>query len=272
MSPLGPNASTSQCEISLDARPSSPLDVAADFFHPSWALLLFLTEGTEGRADGPSHQLVARRTLPSLYCITSLCPKRLPCPKTPPAIRRCFDRSRPAGGMHWPPCERPDRTLERSERGRLLQSALGAIPPQLARHIMGQLDLRLEAEKPALTLARLELAASPAGITRVFLRRGASPSPARTETGRIGKIIAQAREELGEYFAGERTFFSAPVDSRTSRPSSDPLWRSRRGFRTGRCGATSGSLGNWGNRMRRGRSATRWRETPSRSSSPAIAW
>jgi len=85
-------------------------------------------------------------------------------------------------------------------------------PPQLARHIMEQLDLRLEAEKPALTLARLDLAASSAGITRVFLRRrGGAPSVA-AETGRIGKILAQARKELEEYFAGERTFFTVPVD------------------------------------------------------------
>jgi methylated-DNA-[protein]-cysteine S-methyltransferase len=85
-------------------------------------------------------------------------------------------------------------------------------PSQLARHIMEQLDLRLEAEKPALTLARLDLAASATGITRVFLRRGKGASSATTETGRIGKIIAQARKELEEYFAGERSFFSVPVD------------------------------------------------------------
>ena len=77
---------------------------------------------------------------------------------------------------------------------------------------MEQLDLRLDAEKPALSLARLDLAASSAGITRVFLRgRGAAP-PATTGTGRIGRIIAQARKELEEYFAGERAFFTVPVD------------------------------------------------------------
>jgi O-6-methylguanine DNA methyltransferase len=90
--------------------------------------------------------------------------------------------------------------------------ALPAAPPNLARHIMEQLDLRLETEKPALTLARLDLAASLAGITRVFLRRGVDASPAGTQTGRIGKIIVQARKELEEYFAGERTFFTVPVD------------------------------------------------------------
>lgn len=90
--------------------------------------------------------------------------------------------------------------------------ALPNAPPQLARHIMEQLDLRLDAEKPALILAQLNLAASPSGITRVLLRRGKSTAPATTERGRIGRIIAQARKELGEYFAGERTYFTVPVD------------------------------------------------------------
>lgn len=86
------------------------------------------------------------------------------------------------------------------------------VPHQLAGQIMEQLDLRLDAEKPALTLERLGLAASPAGITRVFPRRGKeSPSPVR-EAGRIGKLLDQARKELAEYLAGVRTFFTVPVD------------------------------------------------------------
>ena len=85
-------------------------------------------------------------------------------------------------------------------------------PSQLARHIMEQLDLRLDAEKPAFTLARLDLAASAAGITRMLLRRGGGASSVTPEAGRIGKIIARARKELAEYLAGERTFFTVPVD------------------------------------------------------------
>ncbi len=77
---------------------------------------------------------------------------------------------------------------------------------------MEQLDLRLESDRPALSLDRLGLAASPAGITRVFLRRGESPSGLSREGGRISKLLAQARKELAEYLAGERTFFSVPVD------------------------------------------------------------
>jgi O-6-methylguanine DNA methyltransferase len=77
---------------------------------------------------------------------------------------------------------------------------------------MEQLDLRLDAEKSILPLARLDLAASAAGITRVFLRRGTGGPRTPADTGRIGKIIARARKELEEYFAGERAFFSVPVD------------------------------------------------------------
>ncbi|HSD51418.1 MAG TPA: methylated-DNA--[protein]-cysteine S-methyltransferase, partial [Candidatus Methylomirabilis sp.] len=87
----------------------------------------------------------------------------------------------------------------------------GATPSNLARRIMEQLDLRLTQEPP-IALAQLDLAATPAGITRVFLRRGApAPAPLR-EAGRIGQLLQQARKELAEYLAGDRTFFSVPVD------------------------------------------------------------
>ncbi len=73
-----------------------------------------------------------------------------------------------------------------------------------------QLDLRLEPEQPILPLDRLELAASAAGITRVFLRRkGGTPA---VPAGRIGSLIARARLELGEYLQGTRTFFTVPTD------------------------------------------------------------
>ncbi len=86
-----------------------------------------------------------------------------------------------------------------------------AAPSDLARRIMEQLDLQL-VEEPPIALAQLDLAATPAGITRVFLRRGGpAPAPLR-EAGRIGQLLQQARKELSEYLAGERTFFSIPVD------------------------------------------------------------
>lgn len=64
---------------------------------------------------------------------------------------------------------------------------------------MEQLDLRLKAKRPALTLASLDVAASAAGITRVFLRRRGGASPQATEGGQIGRLIVRARKELAEY-------------------------------------------------------------------------
>jgi methylated-DNA-[protein]-cysteine S-methyltransferase len=76
---------------------------------------------------------------------------------------------------------------------------------------MDQIALQLERPTPAELLARLDLTASPAGITRVSYRRGPVGTSAQA-SGRIGGILRQAREELAEYFAGDRTFFSVPVD------------------------------------------------------------
>ena len=76
---------------------------------------------------------------------------------------------------------------------------------------MDQIALQLDRPNPAELLARLDLTASPAGITRVSCRRGRGGTSAQ-ESGRIGSILRQAREELAEYFAGDRTFFTVPVD------------------------------------------------------------
>lgn len=72
------------------------------------------------------------------------------------------------------------------------------------------LDLRVDAGLDHL-LARLDLTASPAGITRVSMRR-AGPSASGTGSSRVGQILQKAREELAEYLAGTRTFFTVPVD------------------------------------------------------------
>jgi len=90
--------------------------------------------------------------------------------------------------------------------------AAPAEPPDLARHIMEQIELKLDAVEPTDLLQRLDLAASPAGVTLVSLRRSRGTSHSEAGTGRIGRILAQARKELAEYFAGERTFFTVPVD------------------------------------------------------------
>jgi methylated-DNA-[protein]-cysteine S-methyltransferase len=77
---------------------------------------------------------------------------------------------------------------------------------------MNQIELQLDRPNLVELLAQLDFSASPSGITRVSYRhgrRGAVPMP---ESGRIGKLLRQVREELAEYFAGDRTFFSVPVD------------------------------------------------------------
>ncbi|HSB69518.1 MAG TPA: methylated-DNA--[protein]-cysteine S-methyltransferase [Candidatus Methylomirabilis sp.] len=77
---------------------------------------------------------------------------------------------------------------------------------------MHQIALQLDRPNPANLLARLDLAASAAGITQLSFRRGQGGMSPAQETGRIGKLLRQARAELAEYFAGDRTFFSVPVD------------------------------------------------------------
>lgn len=76
---------------------------------------------------------------------------------------------------------------------------------------MEQIALQLDRPNPAELLARLDLTASPAGVTRVSYRRGRGGISAQ-EGGRVGRILRKAREELAEYLAGDRTFFSVPVD------------------------------------------------------------
>jgi O-6-methylguanine DNA methyltransferase len=61
-------------------------------------------------------------------------------------------------------------------------------------------------------LPRLELAASPAGITRVSMRHGPRSHTFPTQGARIGELLQQATEELAGYLTGARTFFTVPVD------------------------------------------------------------
>ncbi len=84
--------------------------------------------------------------------------------------------------------------------------------PDLTREIMEQLDMNLDAPIPSDLLARLDLAASPLGITRVSLRSRGATLRTRTPVGRAEAILSQAHQELAEYFAGTRTFFTVPVD------------------------------------------------------------
>ena len=76
---------------------------------------------------------------------------------------------------------------------------------------MDQIGLQFDRPNPADLLTRLDLTASLAGITGVSFRRGRSRT-AGPVAGRIGGLLQQAREELAEYLAGDRTFFTVPVD------------------------------------------------------------
>lgn len=76
---------------------------------------------------------------------------------------------------------------------------------------MEQIGLQFERPNPTELLARLDLTATPLGISGVFFRRGRGETTA-PESGRIGRLLRQAREELAEYLAGDRTFFTVPVD------------------------------------------------------------
>lgn len=77
---------------------------------------------------------------------------------------------------------------------------------------MIQMALQFDRPDPADLLARLDLAASAAGITHVTFRRSRDGASSAQATGQIGKLLRQAREELAGYLAGERTFFTVPVD------------------------------------------------------------
>ncbi len=76
---------------------------------------------------------------------------------------------------------------------------------------MDQIGLQFDRPNPAELLGHLDLAASPTGITRVSFRRGQAKQE-EPGGGRIGQMLRQAREELEEYLAGDRTFFTVRVD------------------------------------------------------------
>lgn len=77
---------------------------------------------------------------------------------------------------------------------------------------MEQLGLRLRQEPLGDVLDRLALSATSAGICRVAMRRGGGPAASAPPTGPTGALLARARQEIAEYLAGARAYFSLPVD------------------------------------------------------------
>ena len=80
---------------------------------------------------------------------------------------------------------------------------------------MDQIALQFDRPTPMELLAQLDLTASPVGITQVAYRRSRGAGATRQPAGKIGKLLDQARREIAEYLAGERTFFTVPVDLST---------------------------------------------------------
>jgi O-6-methylguanine DNA methyltransferase len=76
---------------------------------------------------------------------------------------------------------------------------------------MEQIGLQFDGPNPKDLLARLDLAATPVGISGIFFLRDRGGTLA-AGSGRIGRLLQQARAELAEYLAGDRTFFAVPVD------------------------------------------------------------
>src|SRR5262245_28913395 len=80
-----------------------------------------------------------------------------------------------------------------------------ATPLGLARRVLGA--GRATAPDLERLERRLAIGATPQGIS--LIREGKSAAPA---TASARRLVEQAREEIAEYLAGERAFFSVPVD------------------------------------------------------------
>jgi len=80
-----------------------------------------------------------------------------------------------------------------------------ATPPRLARRVLGRLGPPSDLSALA---PRFAIEASDRGVRRLAYGRGRDA--AATRAGR--RHLERAREELTEYLAGRRTFFSVPLD------------------------------------------------------------
>lgn len=91
-------------------------------------------------------------------------------------------------------------------RWRSLLAPLPA-PPDLSRRVL-QAVREARASAVARLAERLEIAATPAGVTRLRLGRGRTVG----EDRQARRWAEQARVELAEYLDGRRSFFTVPVD------------------------------------------------------------
>ena len=62
-------------------------------------------------------------------------------------------------------------------------------------------------------LGALTVVASPVGVrSLMWPNDGSAPEPVDTASSDAGSVIAQVRQQLGEYFAGTRQSFDVPLD------------------------------------------------------------
>jgi O-6-methylguanine DNA methyltransferase len=95
--------------------------------------------------------------------------------------------------------------MDRVENTLTAHFSVDAAPEGLARRI---LEMVREPEREARGLIdKIEITATDAGISLIRAERLPPPSSAKAR-----RLVGQAREELGEYLTGRRTFFSVPVD------------------------------------------------------------
>jgi len=85
------------------------------------------------------------------------------------------------------------------------------------RRVLGMTDLAWATLSSP--VGPLAVACSPAGLARVSFRATRRPAPARSSpdqdqdrAGDRGRLLAAARDQLAEYFAGQRQAFDLPVD------------------------------------------------------------
>ena len=154
----------------------------------------------------------------------------------------------------------------KTDLDRLLVDYFQPEPPAagLARRVLREATVAgREAED---LVDRLAIAATPQGIS--LIRPGRQ---ARVETAAGRRLVDRAREELHEYFQGQRAFFSVPLDL-SAAPDFQP-----------RCSQAAGAspsarpvpMRGWRSasaiRARCGRWAPRWGKIRCRSSCPATA-
>jgi O-6-methylguanine DNA methyltransferase len=86
-----------------------------------------------------------------------------------------------------------------------------------------------DTERALAAVPRIDLAATRAGISRIAIGRGRTDA----DDGAARRICERARAELDEFFAGERGFFTVPIDLSSTAPFQRSVLESARGIPLG---------------------------------------